>query len=154
MTTPFTSAHEVAAEVSARIAQILTANGYETDIGTTVFEGRIAINDEDVPCISVIEGTDTVLSTPGRSALWKIEQRYALVGYAPCDPDAPNTAARAMIRDMKKAIFKTNDKPDATFGGKVLEIHYKGRNIGPRPDGAAIVMAIVEIAVVFVESLP
>jgi hypothetical protein len=151
--TVYTTATEIAAEIEARVGQIRTANGFATDIGATVFRGRIAVNDEDVPCVSIIEGTDSVLSTPGRAALWKIEQHYALVGYVPCDPANPNDAAHALITDLKRAIFKTNGKADATFGGKVLEIHYKGRNIGPRADGAPIVMGIVEIAVVFAESL-
>jgi hypothetical protein len=152
--TVFTNSDAIAADIKARVAQITKANGYETDIGLTIFDGRTAVNDEDVPCTSIIEGADTVKSTPGRSAAWKIEQLYVLVGYAPCDPDAPNAAARAVIRDLKRAIFKTNGKPDATFGGKVLEIEYRGRNIGPRADGVPIVMGIVEIAVVYAESLP
>lgn len=151
--TVHTSAEEVAGEILARMAAIRIANGYETEIGTTVFDGRIAVNDQDVPCVSVIEGTDNVLSTPGRAALWKVEQTYSLVGYAPCDPASPNVTARAIIRDLKRAIFKSNGKADATFAGKVLEIHYKGRNVGPRADGVAIVMSIVEIAVVYAESL-
>jgi hypothetical protein len=89
---------------------------------------------------------------PGRAALWKIEQRYALVGYAPCDPAAPNATARAIIRDLKRAMFKTNGKAEATFGGKVLHVEYKGRNIAPRVDGVAIVMAVVEIVVSYAES--
>lgn len=151
--TVYTTSEAVAGEIAARMALITKENGFETDIGKTAFEGRIAVNDDDVPCVSVIEGDDSVISTPGRVALWKLEQNYALVGYSECDPAHPGRTARAIIRDLKRAVFKTNGKADATFGGKVLEVHYKGRNIGPRADGAAIVMAIVEIAVVFIEQV-
>lgn len=150
----YTNAQEVSDEVAARLAQITIANGYETNIGATIFEGRLDVNDADVPCASMIEGNDTVHTAPGRSALWKVEQRYGLVGYATCDPSRPNAAAHAMLRDLKRAMFKTNGKADATFGGKALHVEYKGRNIAPRADGAPIVMAILEIAVVFAESLP
>lgn len=154
MTTILNSAEAIAQEIERRVALITTANGFETDIGATIFQGRVAVNDDEPPCVSIIEGNDTVHGTPGRSAVWKIEQVYALVGYVLCDPAQPNTAAHRVIRDLKRAIFKTNGKPDATFGGKVLELHYKGRHIAPRADGVAVVMAIVEIAVVFAESLP
>lgn len=154
MTTIYKDAEAVAGEIEGRVAQIAVANGFETDIGTRIFHGRVAVNDDEPPCTSIIEGDDTIQGTPGRSAVWKVEQVYALVAYAPCDPAHPNQAAHKIIRDLKRAIFKTNGKPDATFGGKVLEVHYKGRHIAPRADGVAVVMAIVEIAVVFAESLP
>lgn len=151
--TVHTNAEEVSQEIRTRIATISVANGFESDIGVSVFDGRIAVNDSDVPCASVVEGTDDVLSTPGRAALWKVEQHYTLVGYSPCDPAHPNAKARAIIRDLKRAIFKTNGKADATFGGKVLEIHYKGRNVGPRADGVGIVMGVISISVIYAESL-
>lgn len=149
----YTNATQIAAEIEARIAQIRVANGYETDIGATVYRGKIAVNDDDVPCCSIIEGLDTVEGTPGRSSQWKISQAYALVGYAQCDPAHPNDTAHAVIRDLKRAIFKTDGKADATFGRKVLQVEYSGRNIGPRADGMSIVMGIVEISVQYVESL-
>jgi hypothetical protein len=150
----YTSADEIVAELKARLAQITKANGFETDIGVTTFEGRVQVNDEDVPCSSIIEGDDTLITSPGRSALWKLDQNYVLVGYAQCDADNPGTTARAIIRDLKRAVFRSNGKADATFGGKVLEVNYRGRNIGPRADGVGIVMGLIEIAVVYVESLP
>lgn len=155
MNTVFTSATEVAAEIKSRLQAISTTADvpYLTNIGAAVYQGKVGVDDDMPPCISIREGDDHVESTPGRSALWQIAQKYALVSYGPCDPDDPNVAAHRQIKDMKRAIFSTNGKPDAKFGGKVQEVHYLGRTIGPRADGKPIVMAIVDIEVVYVESL-
>lgn len=153
MSNVYTNASQIAADIEARVKAITKANGYETDIGTTVFRGKIAVNDEDVPCTSIIEGLDTVQDTPGRITRWSIDQAYALVGYEHCDPAAPNDTAHAIIRDLKRAMFITNGQPDATLGGKVRKVSYKGRNIAPRADGQSIVMGIVEFGVEYVESL-
>jgi len=144
-----TTADSVAALINSRLSAINIVAGYATDIGLRVFEGRLAIDDSQVPCCSLIEGSDQVQSRPGRLPSAQIVQSYAIVAYVHCDADKPNTAARLAIRDIKRAIFQS----DATFGGQVRLVTYKGRNIGPRADGAKIVMAIVEIDVEYVEDL-
>jgi len=150
----YTDPTEIAEEIKARVAQITTGNGYTTNVGATVRDGKIKIDDQDVPCTSVVEGADIVQSgVSQRMATAHIKQQYALVSYLQCDPDAPNTAARQAIRDLKRAIFRTDGKPDPTWGNKVRAVRYMGRNIGPRADGAAIVMAIVEIEVDYAEDL-
>lgn len=153
MSDVYNSAEQVAADIEARVLAIRTASGAETNIGASVFMGKIHVGDDEVPCASVLEGGDQVLSTPGRASVWQVEQEYALVGYAACDPARPNDAAHAMIRDFKRAIFFTDGKPDTTLGGKVRAVHYRGRKIGPRADGQAIVMALVEVAVEYVDKL-
>jgi hypothetical protein len=78
-----------------------------------------------------------------------ISQSYMIDAFDVCDPDNPNTKALSMIRDIKRAIFKT----DATLGGAVKKVSYLGRDIGPRPDGVAMVQARVMISVEYVEDL-
>lgn len=142
-------AADVAAEIATRMAAITVANGCETDIGLRVFRGRRKIEDDMVPCAVLIEGSDVVRDQPGKLPTASIDQSYVLGGYVACDPDNPNDAAHAVIRDIKRAMFKGN----ATFGKSVLHVKYKGRDIGPRTDGVAIVFAIVEITVTYVEDL-
>lgn len=145
----------VAAVLYQRLLAIQIANGYETNMGLTVFQGKTRVADEQVEqsgaCLSVIEGIDTIenQAARGRSPLVKIEQRYGLVGYAVCDPNAPNIAAHAMLRDMKKAVWS----PPANWDDQVYSIVYKSRDIGPRADGVNIVMALLEIGVVYAEDL-
>ncbi len=145
----------VAAVIYDRILRITMENGFETDMGRTVFQGKTKVADEQVKdagsCISVIEGIDTVedRAARGRNPLVKLEQRYGLVGYSICDPNAPNLAAHMMLRDMKKAIWHDG----STFGGTVFAVTYLSRDIGPRADGVNIVMALLEIGVQYAEDL-
>ncbi len=148
--TIFTSASDIALEISQRLSQITIANGSLTDIGTRVFRGRHAIDEKHVPCVVVFEADDDVLDAMGKhSGKVKLSQVYALVSYLDCDPDVPNDAAHMALKDMKKAIFRG----DRTFGGKVIEVEYKGRAIGPRADGVKSVSARLDIQVVYAEDL-
>lgn len=149
MTTYFTSG-EISNEIKTRLQTILIANGSETDIGRDVTMGRRKLpGDDRPPCLMVFEGADDVRDQPGRIPSVLLSQQYVIDAFDKCDPDNPNVAALAMIRDVKKAIFKDG----GTFGGKVKSVNYLGRDIGPRPDGAALVQARIMISVSFVEDL-
>lgn len=147
------NAEQIAIEIANRLATRTVAQGAETDLGAKVFRGRVRIHDDMIPCSVIIEGDDVVARERGVGPTVKIEQRYVLMAYVPCDPDNPNDAAHKAIRDLKRAMFVTAGKPDATWGRKVKEVAYLGRDIGPRADGAAFVLAVIEIAVEFPESL-
>lgn len=145
-------AEDVAAEIKARIATRTVALGAETNLGATIFQGRRHVDDSMPPCVTIIEAEDT----PGRVNVrdeYEVQQRYVLFAYVPCDPSNPNVAAHAAIRDMKRALFTTAGKSDVRWGGKIRSIEYIGRDIGPRADGAAFVVAAVEIVVTYVERL-
>lgn len=153
MTSVYTSAETISDDIKARLQGILATNGSETNIGTTVFMGRRKIlADEEAPCIIVTESGDDLEDEAGRyrSALVKVSVEYQIDGYDACDPDNPNVKAHAMIRDIKRAIFKGGDR---TMGGKTVSVSYRGRDIGPRPDGAAFVMVRVTIRVSYAEDL-
>ena len=147
--TIYTTAQQVADGVAERIALISTANGYETDIGQRLFKGRRAVDESAVPCSVLIEGNDTPVDRPGRLPAVSIKQRYVIAAYVACDPNNPNVAAHAAIRDIKRAMFNG----DGNFGGKVLKVTYQGRDIGPRADGVPVVFVTVEIDVDYVEDL-
>ena len=150
--TVFVRAADVAAEIVARIQTITVALGAETNIGTNVLQGKRKLPaDDEVPCAILIEGEDSVDEAAGRtqSALVKVTQSYLIDGFDVCDPDNPNVKAHAMIRDIKRVLFKDG----RTFGGRVVEVKYLGRDIGPRPDGVALVQARVMIDVSFAEDL-
>ena len=145
----YQSAEAIALDIAGRMAQITKANGYETDIGLKVYRGARKVQDDLVPCSTLIEGGDTVEQAQGRLPTARIDQDYILGGYTPCDPMNPNDAAHKVIRDLKRAIFSG----DTSLGGKVHRIEYKGRDIGPRTDGLPIVFALIEISVRYVENL-
>jgi hypothetical protein len=145
-------AEDVANELKTRLATLTVLQGAETDIGRKVFGGRRKVDDTMLPCMSVIEGDD-IPSRETATTTYELSQRYVLFAYLPCDPDDPNAAAHAALRDMKRAIFNSAGKPSTTWGNKVRNVEYLGRDIGPRADGASFVLASIEIAVTFVEAL-
>ena len=146
------TAEALAAEVATRVKTCTVAQGSETDLGVSVFEGRRKVSDDMIPCAVVIEADDKPLAAKGFT-LVEVAQRFVVFAYVPCDPANPNAAARAAIRDLKRAIFRTNGRPDPRWGGTVREVEYLGRDIGPRADGAAFVVAAVEFSVQYVEDL-
>lgn len=149
MTQSLHAAEDVAAEVHARVATCTIAQGAETNLAATVYDGRRHVDDTMIPCVAIIEADDT----PKRVRLrdeYEISQRYVMFAYVSCDPDHPNRAAHKAIRDLKRALFKEGD---GRFGGKVVAVEYIGRDIGPRADGASFVVAAIEIMVTFVEKL-
>lgn len=150
--TTYVKSEDVSNEIALRLAGILLANGAETDVGGNVRRGKRKLPaEDDVPCCVLIEGDDEVEDTAGRTqtALVKVSQSYVIDAFDRCDPDNPNDKGHAMIRDIKRALFRDG----RNFGGKVIEVKYRGRDIGPRPDGVAIVMARLMIDVSFAEDL-
>ena len=151
--TVFMKSAEIAAEIKTRLQGIRLANGCETDIGASVFMGRRKLpGDDEPPCTMVLEGDDSVDDTAGRrqTAQIKVRQTYVIDGFDACEPNNPNDKAHAMIRDIKRALFARDNR---MFDQKVFAVDYLGRDIGPRPDGAALVQARVMIAVTFAEDL-
>lgn len=150
--TSYVKSEDVSKEIDTRLGAILLTNGAETNIGQSVRRGKRKLPAEDeVPCCVLIEGDDDVEDTAGRTqtALVKVRQSYVIDAFDRCDPDNPNDKGHAMIRDIKRALFRDG----RNFGGKVVEVKYMGRDIGPRPDGVAIVMVRLMIDVSFAEDL-
>jgi hypothetical protein len=143
-------ASDIAAAISARIAQIAIANGYSTDIGTRVFRGRLTLDKEDLPAAILVEDEDRVKEQKRNLIDVSLYQTYIVEGHDVCDPLQPNDKAHLILADIKRAIFGSNDK---TLNGLVLEIQYVGRSIGQRPDGTAIVAAAVTFQCHFTENL-
>ena len=145
-------AEDIAAEIKTRLLTRTVALGAETDIGLAVYMGKRSIDKSQIPCVVIIEGDDMPEAASARTD-YHVVQRYALLAYLPCDPDNPNVAAHAAIRDLKRAVFITAGRPDHRLGDQVKRVEYLGRDIGPRADGEALVLAIVEVAVEYVENV-
>ena len=150
----FKKASDIAGHLSGLLSEIKTVDGYNTDIGLSVYRGRRKIDDDMVPCSVLIEGDDSPGENTGREEI-KITQSYVLGGYVTCNPDQPNDAAHLVIKDIKKALFRkrTLTNGSLNFDGRVRSVKYRGRDIGPRADGKAVVFAVVFIDVEFAETL-
>lgn len=146
------TADAVAAEVKRRVSLCTIAQGAETDLAAQVFDGRKRVDPDMIPCVSIIEGTDAPKQAVTGTAVDNA-QRFVVFAYVPCSAADPNVAARAAIRDLKRALFSTDGRPDATWGRSVKAVRYLGKDIGPRADGASFVVVAVELDVEFVEDL-
>ena len=142
----------LAAEVLRRVALCTVAQGAETDLGAQVFEGRRKVEPDMMPCTSVIEADDTPSHSGGATRI-ENTQRFVIYAYLPCDPAHPNREARKAIRDLKRALFFTDGRRSTDWGRTVRGVKYLGKDIGPRPDGQAFVVAAVEFSVDFIEDL-
>jgi hypothetical protein len=152
--TQLQSPEQIGAIIKARIESCTVANGAETDLGVKVYRGRRSIDDTMMPCASLIEAEESPVQADGRRrADVKVETRVSAHAFVPCDPNDPNLAAHAAIRDLKRALFSTNGQADTTLGGAVEQLRYLGSDIGTRADGAAFVTAIVDVAVTHFENL-
>jgi|SRR5215217_566042 len=138
----------VSLHIESLVSTIKIADGFETDIGLRVFQGKRAVDDDEIPCISIIEGLDHPGDTRNRTEI-KTGVDYALVAYLRCDPDRPNTAAHQALRDLKKVIFEKT-----RLGFRVGALDYRGRDIGARSDGQPFVMAVLHFTVDIAETLP
>lgn len=146
------SAEPISDELVIRLGARTVALGAETDLGVKVYRGRRYVDDTMIPCCVLLEGQDEPERKNVR-ATYEIVRPYAALAYLPCDPDHPNVAGHAGIRDMKRAIFQGAGRDANTLDGKVAEVVYVGSAIGPRADGAAFVVATVEFSVRYVEDL-
>lgn len=142
------TADKIAAELAARLAQITIANGYQTDIGLRVYDGRRNLDETHMPCVVMVEDDDDPAGMQAPNG--KTSMPWLLEGHTACDPDHPNAAGRKIVADLKKAVFSG----DLTFGDKrAVACRYGGRAIAPRADGLALVSASVTIVVDVVENL-
>jgi hypothetical protein len=143
---------DISLDIYTALKNIQTGFGYETDVGSIVFRGKASpVDKTQMPCCVIFEGADEIKGAQGElSPKVLTEQYYMLVAYLPCDPDNPNDAGHAAIRDLKKAIFN-----DASFAikKKYRNVKYLGRYIGPRADGESIVHASIEISVEYLDVL-
>lgn len=142
------TADKIATELAARLAQITIANGYQTDIGLRVYDGRRNLDESHMPCVVMVEDDDDPAAMQAPNS--KTAMPWLIEGHTACDPDNPNAAGRKIVADLKKAVFSG----DLTFGDKrAVACRYGGRSISPRTDGLALVSASVTIIVDVVENL-
>lgn len=144
----------LAAELAARLGAIRTANGYRSDVGIQVFRGRRRLPDGAVPCVVLFEGDDAMESSRGEQEA-RIRTTYVIEAHAACDPENPNDVAHDLLADMKRALFSSEAPrwPDGAGKRLWLELAYVGREIVPRSDGVARVLAALTITTVHHERL-
>ena len=160
MTAPtiFKKSSDIAEYLTEVLGTIKVANGYNTDIGATVYRGRLKHDEDRVPYCVLIEGEDRPQENDGGRLDVTLEQDFVLGAYVFCNANNPNDAAHDAIKDIKKAVFSSALARRPIAGarganGRVATLSDRGKDIGPRADGKNIVFAVVHITVTFAENL-
>ncbi len=151
-----TTAETLALIFVRKLQKIVQSSGFETSVGSRVFEGRRQIDDNnDIPCVVLVEGDDRPSNSVDVAGLDKsvlLKQHYVFEGFDYCEALHPNRVAHKIIRDLKRAIFTV--EPGFDWRNEaVRSVKYAGRNIGVRADGTTIVSAYIEVDVEFLENL-
>ena len=154
----FKKSSDIAEYLTTVLQAIRVTNGYKTDIGATVYRGRLKHDEDRVPYCVLIEGEDRPQENDGGRLDVTLEQDFVPGAYVFCNVDNPNDAAHLAPKDTKKAVFSSDLARKQMAGarggnGRVKNMEYKGKDIGPRADGKNIVFAVVHISVTFAEDL-
>lgn len=135
---------QIVSAVIAALEQITTANGYETNIGTTVEDWPTQLqgtdNEDELPVIGVFD-VDETSSTPNLNS--KLEN-HELTIQARCylRHNTPAAQCRKVMGDIKKALGV-----DKTWGGLATGTRPSRQGPDIKPEGFEISAAVVEITI-------
>lgn len=133
--------------VVARMQTILIANGYATDIGSTVEDWRVNWQDDELPAISICDLTAEAANTNEanpRYTLWQMPLQIRV--YAKKGTDAANI--REMLKDVQRAIRQDDRWLVSGIGLAMNTLPLRDGFIIP-DDSFEVVGGIVEVEVQF-----
>lgn len=132
------------AELLARLAKIRKSNGYETDAGSKVLHGG-GQAPEGKDSVTLRETEETTWGHNPRSTTCMVRPTYIIEGHAVCTAETHMARARALVRDICKAVELLDDPMleqiwpvDATGVKAALiadRLQYAGKEIDDRAEG-------------------
>ena len=153
-TEPVSRADAIAEAIRARLAVILTDNGYTADLGATVYRGRRPLKPEELPALVLVEDEDEIGDQAGAHIVARLP--FTVHAVSTCAPDTESRIAHQMVADLKRCLFDpewvrtlTDQKLiDPKFG-----VSYTGRIITPREEGSNAIEVAVRLRVWYAEEL-
>lgn len=123
-------------KVTEVIASVTPANGYQHDLSTSVFRGRMMFGETDpLPMVSILElpVQPDQLPVPEESSAAHGEFELLIQGFVVDDPLNPTDPAHLLMADVKKALVqeKTRDDNILGFGTKVTALRIGGGSCRP-----------------------
>ncbi|SEM75186.1 hypothetical protein SAMN04489760_14216 [Syntrophus gentianae] len=98
----------------ARLAVITTANGYNTDIGTTVLRAQKTVGPEDLPCCVVWPQQENSVPSYGEN---DCTMPIRIEGLAEFWSSNPSAISEQILGDLKKCIFQPANTSSRTPSG-------------------------------------
>lgn len=109
--------------LTASLKQITTANGYQHDLSSAVFRGRIAYGEDDpLPMVSILEPPvpPDKLPDPEDGTSQDTELELLIQGFVKDDKENPTDPAYILMADVKRRLAYEKQRPgqqgDGTFG--------------------------------------
>jgi hypothetical protein len=140
------------AEMEGRLASIARANGYETDLGKSLYPPGTFLEVEDAPCIGLFESIPDAQDGVSWLAAGKIDSDavdfilpWTVQAYVPRGTEAPRPVAYRATRDILKALFSPANGQLANGGfNRLVRI---GRGNMPKSSRIAVAIVQGEVAV-------
>lgn len=122
--------------LTAALQEITPANGYHTDLSTSVFRGRLYFSENDpVPMVSILEAVEQeqprFTDQPVNSGLSNDRWELLIQGFAEDDPVNPTDPAHYLMADVKKRL------------GAAKKVRSNILGMGPRLDDMRIGAGVV-----------
>jgi hypothetical protein len=121
------------------LATITIANGYEHDMASSVFRGRVLMDGEDMgklPIVSLLEEAPKgIQDYPGRGNTSAMSWSLYISGWVKPDPLNPTDACHALLRDVKRCLaavrfvpqpHERSQYPNAMLGGLITKLVMDG----------------------------
>lgn len=118
---------------------ITKVNGYNYDLASSVFRGRLMFGDSDpVPLVSILEAPlpEEPIRTPSAGPAWKGPWELFIQGWVDDDKENPTDPAHFLMADVKKALAEERKKmlrANNLFGqgGRVMDLRIGGSVVRP-----------------------
>jgi len=146
---------DIVLALKARLQAIRVANGFITEAGFKVYLGRAFLDSEkDTPSLTLHEGRPQksgygfVENTSANPQIGgRMEPEYTVEGMVQCNGDEPYVAAHALLADIKRALFGTQDALPNTLSHRLV-----GYGVMPHQPGSTSMTVLVVGAYQFVEN--
>lgn len=132
---------QVVDAVASRFRQILVANGYNTDVGNSVYIWKdTAFSVEELPALNIRDESSDIEDLTNKQETIRLNFRTDIV----VSNSNPIPTIRAILEDVRKAI-----SVDETFGGLVLYTRMVGDEIDSVSKEDLIASAFVRFYTVY-----
>jgi hypothetical protein len=150
-------------DLTALLQGITLANGYQHDLSTSVFRGRMSFSDDTaLPCVSILEPLN-----PDREPLvtdqgMRQKDNWVLLiqGWVEDDHENPTDPAHLLMADVKKrlALAMQTDlshipNPLYMLGGKVVGVYVEPGTVRPADENSVRAFFFLRIVLQVVEHL-
>lgn len=148
---------QVKKKLTEILKRITVANGFQHDLANSVWRGRMAISESEMPCLVIVDVIPEESSYAG-SSVHRSNFEIGIKGFSKPDMLNPTDPAENLMADIKKALAPAMDdggagQPSADFclGGLVGSVQVDTGVVFPPDNGSDAAFCVVKVSLDFVE---